>query len=187
MKKLLTVTFVFAPTLAFAHGGAPGHTHTLLDGVLHPLNGLDHLLAAFAVGLWAVLSGMRRPWLVPLAFVATMAAATVFGASGVSLPRGEGMIAASVMALGLLCLFAPRLPVALGMALAAVFAVAHGYAHGVEGDASASYLVGLLASTAALHLAGMVSGYLALATERPALGRLAGAVIAVAGVYVLIA
>ncbi|BAT58833.1 HupE / UreJ protein [Variibacter gotjawalensis] len=186
-SKLLIAALVLTPSLAFAHGGAPGHTHSFMDGVLHPLNGLDHLLAAFAIGLWAVVSGMRRPWLVPLTFVAAMTAATLAGASGIVLPRAEWMIAASVMALGLLCLFAPRLPVAAGMAIAALFALAHGYAHGSEGDASTPYLAGLIASTAALHVAGMASGYLALFAERPALARLAGAVIAVGGVFVLVA
>ena len=44
----------------------------------------------------------------------------------------EPGILASVIVLGLLVLAAARLPVALGAALVAVFALLHGHAHGAE-------------------------------------------------------
>ncbi|WP_260427457.1 HupE/UreJ family protein, partial [Pseudomonas aeruginosa] len=50
-KLLAALALLAAPALAFAH---PGHgEHGLVAGLAHPLTGLDHLLAMFAVGLWA--------------------------------------------------------------------------------------------------------------------------------------
>ena len=51
MKKIaLTFALLFAPTFAFAHPGH-GEVHTFAGGLSHPFTGLDHLLAAFAIGL----------------------------------------------------------------------------------------------------------------------------------------
>ena len=55
-----------------AHPAGPFHTHGLANGILHPLTGLDHLLAMFAVGLWAVQQGGQKVWQLPLTFVGTM-------------------------------------------------------------------------------------------------------------------
>ena len=70
-------------------------------------------------------------------------------------------IAASVLALGLLVAFAVRLPVAVGMTVAAVFAFLHGHAHGTEWPALASawgYAGGFLLATALLHATGIMAG-----------------------------
>ena len=48
------------------------------------------------------------------------------------MPLVESGILASVVVLGLLVLAAAQLPVALGAALVAVFALLHGHAHGAE-------------------------------------------------------
>ena len=41
-----------------------------LEGLAHPLNGVDHILAMVAIGLWAVVAGGRALWAWPAAFVA---------------------------------------------------------------------------------------------------------------------
>ena len=53
-RALLATALALVPSLALAHPGLPGHTHGFADGVLHPLTGLDHVLAMVAVGfhLW---------------------------------------------------------------------------------------------------------------------------------------
>ena len=48
----------------------PGHAGT--TGFMHPLSGLDHVLAMISVGLWAARSGGRAVWLVPTAFLVSM-------------------------------------------------------------------------------------------------------------------
>src|SRR5580704_16564550 len=95
----LAAAFMLVPTVAFAH---PGHDATpdFLHGFLHPLGGLDHILAMVAVGLFAVQLGGRALWLVPASFVAVMAAAGVAGMAGIEIPHVEAGIALSVLVLG---------------------------------------------------------------------------------------
>ena len=53
MKKLFATAFLAAASLpALAH---PGHVEMgFADGMLHPLTGIDHLLALLAAGIWSV-------------------------------------------------------------------------------------------------------------------------------------
>jgi len=181
---LASLLLMSAP--AFAHVG-PGAVHDFSAGALHPLSGLDHLLAAFAVGLWGILAGGRKAIIWPLTFVGVMTLATFIGAAGVALPFVEAGIAITVVALGVLLVGAVSLPTLGGSALIAAFAFVHGYAHGSEGGVAWPYLAGLVTATALLHGTGLVTAATALRLHRPALIRAAGAVIAVAGVVLLVA
>src|ERR1700754_1613162 len=131
MRKLLSgltlAAATLAPAAAFAHPGH-GDQSGFIHGFLHPITGLDHILAMVTVGILAYQIGGRALWLVPTTFLAIMAAGGVLGVAGVSLHFVEPAIAASVVALGLIVALALKPPVALAMALVAVFAVFHGYA-----------------------------------------------------------
>ncbi|RUQ37925.1 MAG: HupE/UreJ family protein [Candidatus Competibacteraceae bacterium] len=183
--------------LALLTMGSAAQSHTLgmphMDfaaGLLHPLNGLDHMLAMVAVGLWAAQLGGRALWAVPLTFVLTMAVGGVCGFMGVALPMVEPGIAGSVIVLGILVALSSRLPMAASMALVGVFALFHGYAHGAEMAAEASalwYSLGFMLATATLHGAG-IGIALAARQDLPArLVRLGGAAIAVGGTILLAA
>ena len=184
----LVVTLLATP--AFAHTGqgeAPGLAH----GFLHPLMGLDHVLAMVGVGLIAARLGGRANLFVPLAFLIMMAVGGVTGASGYGLPFVEIGIALSVVILGAVLALQRTLPVAAAMVLVGAFAVFHGHAHGAEMPDSAAgvaYGLGFLAATALLHTAGLGLGFAADglngARGRPAL-RLAGAGLAAAGLGLL--
>jgi urease accessory protein len=155
---------------AFAH---PGHGDTagFAHGFMHPLGGLDHVLAMVAVGLLAAHLGGRALWLVPSAFMAAMAAAGALGMAGVAIPYAEAGIMLSIVVLGLVAILRIGMPVSVAMALAGFFAIFHGYAHGAEMPAGASgltYAAGFLAATALLHAAGIAIG---LATGRLIAGR----------------
>ena len=88
---------------AFAHTGH-GDTGGFVHGFMHPLGGLDHVLAMVAVGLYAAMIGGRALWLMPLTFVGMMTLGGVMGASGIVDPFVEVGIAMSVIVLGLACL-----------------------------------------------------------------------------------
>lgn len=171
---------LLAPTAALAH---PGHGSGFLPGLLHAFQGLDHLLAALAVGMWGARIGGRSAWALPLAFTGAM----TFGTSlGLVLPAAEIMIALSVLALGLAVAANVRLATSAGAAVVALFAFFHGAAHGAEAPDAvglAPYVLGLLGSTLALHLCG-VTAALAL-RARPWLLRLAAAPVAMAGAALL--
>lgn len=171
------------PDMAFAHSGA-GDVHGFLHGFAHPVGGLDHVLAMVAVGLLAARLGGRSLFLVPASFVLMMIAGAGWALAGHGLSFVEAGIALSVVALGLALAVGRSLPGGIAAALAGVFAVFHGYAHGAEIPADisgVSYGAGFTLATVLLHLAGIA---LALGVGRLADGRilrLGGAAIAVAG------
>ncbi|EOI1571815.1 HupE/UreJ family protein, partial [Pseudomonas aeruginosa] len=110
-KLLAALALLAAPALAFAH---PGHgEHGLVAGLAHPLTGLDHLLAMFAVGLWAAQQQGAARLALPCTFVGTMLVGGLLGFEGLQLPFMETGIAASVLALGLCVALAVRPPLAL--------------------------------------------------------------------------
>src|SRR6478735_1929160 len=61
-RAVLAASLVLMPSLALAHPGLPGHTHDLASGLMHPIGGLDHVLAMVAaamalVGFFAIFHG----------------------------------------------------------------------------------------------------------------------------------
>ena len=163
---VLTVLCLFAGT-ASAHTG--NHTVTgFSSGLTHPLLGLDHLLAMIAIGLWAAQQGGRALWAVPAAFVGAMLTGGGIALAGLSLPHVETGIAASVLVLGLLIATRRQWAVKAGMAIAAGFALFHGYAHGLEMPQAASavlYALGFVLASVFLHgigIAGSLIGRYAM-------------------------
>lgn len=191
MKKILLLSLSLAaaaaPGVALAHAGALAHAHEgLLAGLVHPFTGVDHLAAMLAVGVWSALV-VRPLWLAPLAFVALLTAGAVAALLGLQVPAVEPMIAASVLALGLLIALRRDLPLAAAALLSGAFAFFHGAAHGTEltGAAPALALLGMVLSTAALHLGGVGLGQW-LAQRRRALSTLAGSAVALLGAGLLL-
>ena len=168
MKRLLIAALLtLLATPASAHAGI-GDTHDFVSGFLHPLFGLDHFLAMTMLGAWAVMLGGRAVWMVPLAFILSMAAGGGLGFAGIALPFTETLILLSVAALALLLVVRPRMPALAAGGMAAAFALAHGFAHGAEMPADAAvigYTSGFLIATALLHGTGMAAAR--LATFRP--------------------
>jgi len=78
-----------------------GYDSGIYAGLLHPILGLDHLLAMVAVGLLSAQMGGRAIWTVPAAFVSVMAAGGALGILGLPIPFVEFGIAFSVVALGI--------------------------------------------------------------------------------------
>ncbi len=180
---LATVLAALA-TPAFAHAGPEPHVHGFVAGLIHPLGGLDHLLAMIAVGIWSALAAGRRVWIVPAIFVAAMLAGAGLAQSGIALPAAETAIAISVVALGGLIAAGVNLPVGAGAALVALFAVFHGYAHGIEATGPVlGYMAGFAVTTAALHTIGILLGRtIAVA---PLASRVLGAGIVATGAYLV--
>ncbi|ABA59322.1 HupE/UreJ protein [Nitrosococcus oceani ATCC 19707] len=159
-KKYLSIlALLLFSSIALAH---PGHTEHdfsgFISGLLHPLTGLDHLLAMFAVGLWAAQQQGKARLVVPATFILAMLFAGLSAAYlGITLPFVENAIAVSVLALGLLVALAIRLPLFVAILGTALFAVNHGYAHGVEIPVLASpagFAMGFVLATMALHAIG---------------------------------
>ncbi|WP_161815998.1 HupE/UreJ family protein [Steroidobacter agaridevorans] len=171
------------PATALAHTGHV--THSFLAGVLHPLGGLDHLLAMVAVGLLAGCSAGRLRWGLPVSFVMAMVVGAMIGAGGVDVPFIEIGIALSLVAFGTALVWKQtfRAPVLVG--LTAGFALFHGHAHGAEMGAdlsAASYGIGFVMSTALLHAFGvLISTRMVQSGQQLSLVRWGGSAIAAVG------
>ena len=155
---LAAVAAVMAPQFALAHVGL-GDAHDALHGFAHPLTGIDHILAMVSVGLLSANLGGRAIWAVPTSFVLMMLVGGIIGMNGIELPLTELGIGISVITLGSLIALSARLPVALAVAMAGVFAIFHGFAHGAEMPVDASGLLfatGFVVATTTLHIAGIV-------------------------------
>lgn len=178
------------PTAALAHTGV-GDTAGFSHGFLHPLTGIDHILAMLMVGVFAWQLGGRALWLVPITFVLVMAIGGALGVAGIDVPFVETGIALSVIVLGAVVAFRIKAPVAIAMALVGLFAIFHGHAHGAEmpeNAAGMAYGLGFMLATALLHLGGIGLGFLIgrISEERgPAIVRATGTVSIVAGLALL--
>ncbi len=174
----LAAAVLLVPGAALAHTGH-GSVDGLAHGFAHPFGGLDHLLAMFAVGLFAVRLSGRALWLVPAAFVGMMALGGLAGFQGLDLPFVEIAIAVSVLAIGLAVATGYVPPVAAAAAFVGFFAAFHGFAHGgelPEGANAFGYSAGFLGATALLHAAGVAAGF-----AGPRLVRAGGVAVALAG------
>jgi urease accessory protein len=145
------------PAAAMAHPG--GEAHSFLAGAVHPLGGLDHLLAMLAVGLLAGYSGGTMRWWLPASFLTALAIGAGMGAIGVDFPFIEVGIAFSLVVFGAALVSKQSLRAPMLIALTAGFALFHGHAHGTEmgSDLSAmSYAAGFMLVTALLHVVGVL-------------------------------
>ena len=176
-----------AAALIFLAGPASAHTghnagFALTDGFLHPLMGLDHLLAMVAVGLLAWQLGGRAVLSLPAAFLGSMALGAAASNLGYEMPGIEFLITTSVIVVGLAIALDVRTPVLASAAVIGVFALAHGQAHGAEiplGTNFYGYAAGFMVATGLLHAFGLGMGGL---MPRGAVAvRTVGTIIALAG------
>ncbi|HRD77172.1 MAG TPA: HupE/UreJ family protein [Hyphomicrobiaceae bacterium] len=141
----------------------PANAHTgletgfsLVDGILHPLSGFDHVAAMVCVGLWAALAGGRAQWMLPASFFGAMVAGAVMARLGVVPPSIETGIAVSVIGLGLAVAAGEKVPMSLAALVVAIFGLFHGAAHGAEAPSGSftGYAVGFALTTMVLHASG---------------------------------
>ncbi|HWS03883.1 MAG TPA: HupE/UreJ family protein [Gammaproteobacteria bacterium] len=182
-RTLALVGLMLLAPVASAHTfGA--HGAGFAAGLVHPLIGLDHLLALIGAGLWAGWLGGRAQYQLPGGFLAGMLGGALLAWGGFNLPLVEPMIAVSVLLIGVLAASAARPSAVIGSALLFAFALFHGYAHGTELPQTAQpalYVMGFLLTSALVLLVaarlsiGLRSGRLS------AFVRIAGGAVAAVG------
>ena len=185
LAVLLTFALLAGP--AFAHE-QQGQAAGFLTGLLHPVSGLDHVLAMVAVGLWGAQLGAPAIWLLPVTFPLMMAFGGFLELVGVPLPGVEIGIAGSAILLGSLVATQARPPLWMAAAVVGLFAVFHGHAHGTElpaGQSGLLYSIGFVVSTGCLHATGIAIGLVHRWLWGRSALRVAGAMIATAGVFFL--
>jgi len=172
---------------AFAHV-EQGEAYGLLTGFMHPISGMDHVLAMVAVGLWGAQLGAPAIWVLPVAFPLVMALGGVLGLLGVPVPGVEYGIAASAIVLGAAVAFEVRPPLVIAALVVGCFAVFHGHAHGTElppGQSALLYSVGFVVATGCLHAVGIGIGTVHRVSWGQRLLRGAGGAVALAGAFFL--
>lgn len=187
VRLILIGCLMLAPTWAHAHAQA-GEASGFLTGFLHPLTGLDHIIAMVAVGLWGAQLGAPAIWLLPVTFPIVMAFGGFLALIGVPVPAVEIGIALSGVLLGAAVMMESRPPLFLALAVVALFAICHGHAHGVElppATSGLTYSIGFVVATGLLHACGIGVGTI----HRWSYGRLAlralGGLISAGGVFFL--
>jgi len=187
--KLLTLLVLAGWSSASMAHAEVGVVSGLTSGLLHPIFGLDHLLAMVAVGLWGAQLGKPAIYLLPITFPAVMAMGSLLGVAGMPLPYIEFGIALSGLTLGAMIAANTRPALWIATTLVGLFAIFHGHAHGTEMPNATNplaYGIGFVISTGLLHLAGILIGLLIRWPIGAIAIRASGAVISGFGVFFMV-
>jgi urease accessory protein len=193
-KDWLSLFFMFllagvfcSPAESWAHVGS-GEAGGFVTGLMHPISGMDHVLAMIAVGLWGAQLGPPAMWVLPVAFPMVMAFGGMLGLMGIPVPGIEIGIAVSAIVLGIMVLFETKPPLWVAAVIVAFFAIFHGHAHGTElpaGQSGMLYSVGFVMATGCLHGVGITIGLVHRWPVGQKILRAAGGAVAAAGCYFL--
>ncbi|MDI7863508.1 HupE/UreJ family protein [Rhizobiaceae bacterium n13] len=184
---LVVFSLLATTSVAEAHVGTGGASG-FVAGFLHPIMGLDHVVAMVAVGLWGAQLGMPAIWLLPITFPLVMALGGFLGLVGVPMPGVEIGIALSGVLLGAAVLTESRPPMIAAAILVGLFAIFHGYAHGAElplGENALFFSLGFVVGTGLLHAVGIVIGLLYQWPWGKVTVRVAGGAVGVVGAVFL--
>ena len=163
LRSLTVLCALLIAPLAHAHEGHGVASH-FAAGFLHPLSGLDHLLAMVLVGMWCW-AKPRLGWVAPLLFMAGLILGAGLGLSGGLASKNlELFIALTLIVLGgmvgVMPLFKDHLWWRVGLVSIMGFGAVHGYMHGVELQSSLDLqgLAGMVCASACLHASGWWAG-----------------------------
>lgn len=190
--KTRLIIFLLNYSVLFFMINNDAHAHYLVEqsGWIHPLSGIDHIIAMIAVGAWSTILGKQAIWIVPGFFVLFMFLGSLIGIAQVELPYTETGIALSVLVLGFAIATNGKIPTIFAAICTAIFGICHGFAHGYELpviDHAATYIIGFIATTIMLHILGVVLGYFLLKKN---IGKVIlkslGVISSIIGIYLLV-
>ena len=193
MRRTSAIRALVAASLAALAPPAIAHVQSgqaagFVTGFLHPISGLDHVLAMVAVGLWGAQLGAPAIWLLPITFPIVMALGGFLGLLGVPLPGVEVGIAASAILLGAAVMTERRPPLYTAAVLVGFFAIFRGHAHGTElpsGQSALLYSLGFVMATGCLHAIGIAIGAVHRWPTGRIVLRIAGGSVGLAGLFFL--
>ena len=188
--------FLLSVPAAMAHHLPPGldevdefAENAFMSALKHPITGLDHWLAALAIGFIACSLGRKQGVQSLVAFIVCMACGVFLGHAGMTVPFLEQGLAASVILAGAALVGASFLSrEGLGMT-AGLVGFWHGLAHGSEMPTvfnPVSYGFGLCFGSALIAFSAWIPDG-TMPTKNVLLGRIAGGSLAAAGTGMLIA
>ncbi|MFC0058483.1 HupE/UreJ family protein [Vibrio inusitatus] len=165
--KILATLLLLASAPAYAHVRVMDAG--FFEGILHPVVGIDHLMAMLSVGIVSARLGGRYVWTIPACFMLAMVCGAGFALMGVRLILSEFAIALSVFVLGIAIFTRYKPAIIIGLLGSCFFGIFHGYAHGSELPRIANpelFVSGFLLGTALIHFVGVILGKLAERNER---------------------
>ena len=80
LRRLIAAFALFSAGKVYAHAET-GLAGGLASGIMHPVTGLDHLVAMVAVGIWGAQLGRPAIWILPITFPIVMALGGLLGIS----------------------------------------------------------------------------------------------------------
>jgi urease accessory protein len=184
----LVIGIVLAPSSAWAHG-VNTIKGGILEGLVHPISGPDHVVAMVAVGLWGAVLGPPALWVLPVAFPMVMAFGGLLGFLGIQIPGVEIGIALSAIVMGIMVAIECKPALWISAVIVSIFAIFHGYAHGSElptGSNALQFSMGFVITTGILHLIGILLGEARRKPRGIAVVKISGGSIALTGIYFLI-
>lgn len=176
---ILLLLNALGATPVLAHHAMGGKLPTnflegFFSGLAHPIIGLDHFAFVVAIGLLAAVS--RFGISMPIAFALTALLGTGIHLRSLDLPQPELFISASVFIFGAILALKQRPPIGVGLSLAAIAGLFHGYAYGesIVGAQSTvlyAYLVGFTVIQLGISLVvcWLTQRFLSPATEQSTL------------------
>lgn len=197
------MTAVLAAAAALAAGEAAAHhpmggempttfVEGFLSGLGHPVLGLDHLAAVIAAG--CIAATLRQGLALAVVYILVMLAGAALHAAGISLPGGEILAAAAVIALGAALIWRHGLSFTAGAVLFTVAGLIHGNVLGetivgAEPAPIVAYFAGLAIVQTAIIVGTLLlaRSIVAPALTTPLPLRAAGALTVVIGVWFLAA
>lgn len=144
---------------AFAHDAGLDVSASFEQGFMHPITGVDHLMAMVAVGLLSGVLGGRAVVTVPALFVTFLLIGGVFGFFAFELVGVEFWILGSLLLLGVVLARTAKPSRPLTLVAVALFGFAHGNAHGLElplAASAAGYAAGFAIASCVCHASGVL-------------------------------
>jgi urease accessory protein len=157
---------------AYAHDAGKDLTASFQQGFLHPITGVDHLIAMVAVGLLSGVLGGRAVVTVPALFVTFLLVGGMFGFYAFELLGVELWILGSLLLLGVVLAGTEKPSRQLMFVAIALFGFAHGNAHGLElplASSALGYAAGFAIASSLCHASGIL---VALGASRTPWGRI---------------
>ncbi|AXI03458.1 HupE/UreJ family protein [Aquirhabdus parva] len=152
-------TTLLASSFALAHPGHAGHQAAFVEGLLHPLTGLDHLAMGLGFGLLMARTFKRARVAGLVLLMGALVAGFSLGVVGlIGADWAEYGIGASLLVLAV-ALWMRSHSAFLGMV--ATLGLFHGVAHGAEVPAGlnpAVFLAGMLVTLSGLYGVGLLLG-----------------------------
>lgn len=156
-SALTMLTGLLVSPLAVAHTGV--HlTEGLVDGFMHPVGGLDHLLVAIAAGFWAARCGNHGVRDMAF-FLVLFATGLLLGGASQLLPQLDITTPLLFLMIVAVIAVAIAVPAYFMYAFFGSFGLWHGLAHMLEmpaGAAHVGFAAGLLLSTGVLLTLGLI-------------------------------